>query len=244
MLLSIKNICKSFGGLQVLTNINTIINPGEIVGLIGPNGAGKSTLFNIITGIYSPSSGLVQLGQRDLKGLAPHVICRLGISRTFQLVKIFPSLSALDNVRVGALFGRKKNASKTPPDPVECLEIVGLGDRTKIMSSHLTFCDRRRVEMARAIAAGPELLLLDEPLAGLNDSETLEMTEVIGKIREEMKTAIFWVEHKIEAVFSLCDRMIVLDFGQKIAEGTPDEVAGDDAVIEAYLGRGWEPLNA
>ena len=244
MVLSITEVNKSFGGLLVLKGINAKIAPGEILGLIGPNGAGKSTLFNLISGIYTPSSGSIRFGDHELVGLPPHTICRLGIARTFQLVKIFPSLTALENVRVGATFSRKKGGGKPLLSPAECLELVGLGNRMDSVISRLTFCDRRRVEVARSIAGGSELILLDEPLAGLNESETLAMTKVIGKIREVMGTAIFWVEHKVEAIFSLCDRLIVLDFGQKIAEGTPKEIASNKKVIKAYLGRKWGTANA
>lgn len=210
----------------------------EILGLIGPNGAGKSTLFNLITGYYTPNSGSIQFKGRELVGLSPHKICHQGITRTFQLVKVFPSLTAIENVKAGATFGCKGNRPKEASlNPAECLELVGLKDKMNAFPNHLTFSDRRRIEVARAIAASPEILLLDEPLAGLNDSETQSMIEVIGKIREVLGTAIFWVEHKMEAIFSLCDRLIVLNFGQKIAEGVPAEIAADKAVIDAYLGR-------
>lgn len=238
MNLNIDKLYKSFGGLQVLNDISTKTVSGEILGLIGPNGAGKSTLFNLITGYYTPSSGSIQFRGKDLVGMPPHQICHLGITRTFQLVKVFPSLTAIDNVKAGATFGRKKKKQPAARlGPAECLELVGLREKMNALPNHLTFCDRRRIEVARAIAAGPEILLLDEPLAGLNDSETQSMTEVIGKIREELGTAIFWVEHKMEAIFSLCDRLIVLNFGQKIAEGAPDDIAQNKAVIDAYLGR-------
>lgn len=237
-MLQLIDVAKSFGGLQVLKMINAEIASGEIVGLIGPNGAGKSTLFNLITGFYPLSSGSIQFAQRDLKGMPPHKIAHLGIARTFQLVKIFPSLTAIENVRAGAIFGRKKGSSAKVPAPEACLELVGLEHRMNMLATHLTFCDRRRVEVARAVAAGPRLLLLDEPLAGLNDTETREMITVIRKIREATGTAILWVEHKIEAIFSLCERLIVIDFGEKIAEGTPEEITRNEAVIEAYLGKG------
>ena len=236
--LNINKVYKSFGGLQVLNDITTGTVSGEILGLIGPNGAGKSTLFNLITGYYTPSSGSIQFRGKDLVGLSPHQICHQGITRTFQLVKVFPSLTAIENVEVGATFGgRRKRKPKVRLRPAECLELVGLKEKMNTLPNHLTFCDRRRIEVARAIAACPEVLLLDEPLAGLNDSETQSMVEVIGKIREVIGATIFWVEHKMEAIFSLCDRLIVLNFGQKIAEGPPEEIARNKAVIDAYLGR-------
>jgi branched-chain amino acid transport system ATP-binding protein len=237
-MLQLKEVSKSFGGLQVLNRIDAEIGPGEIVGLIGPNGAGKSTLFNLITGFYQPTKGAIQFERQSLLGKAPHKIAHLGVARTFQLVKIFPSLTALENVHAGATFGRRKGSARKTLPPDECLKLVGIGRRSNILSVHLTFCDRRKVEVARAVAAGPRLLLLDEPLAGLNDTETQEMIAVIRKIREATGTAILWVEHKIEAIFSLCERLIVIDFGQKIAEGTPDEITRNEAVIEAYLGKG------
>jgi branched-chain amino acid transport system ATP-binding protein len=237
-MLQLQEVSKSFGGLQVLNRVDVKIAPSEIVGLIGPNGAGKSTLFNLITGFYQPTRGAIQFEKQSLLGKAPHKITHLGIARTFQLVKIFPSLTALENVSVGAMFGRRKVSGQKALSPEECLELVGIESRRNLLSSHLTFCDRRKVEIARAVAAAPRLLLLDEPLAGLNDTETRKMITVIREIREKTGTAILWVEHKIEAIFSLCERLIVIDFGQKIAEGTPKEITRNNAVIEAYLGKG------
>ena len=237
MLLKMTGVSKSFGGLQVLSGIDGAVEAGEIVGLIGPNGAGKSTLFNLISGIYRPTTGDIHFAQRPIVGLPPHKIARMGLSRTYQLVKIFPSLTALQNVQAGAQFSLKTKERKKAIRPMACLELVGLSHRSHQLSAHMTFCDRRRLEIARALAAAPHLLLLDEPLAGLNDTETQEMISVIRTIREKTGAAILWVEHKMEAVFSLCERLVVIEFGRKIAEGTPKEIAADEAVISAYLGK-------
>jgi branched-chain amino acid transport system ATP-binding protein len=236
MLLAIDDISMSFGGLRVLSDVSIEVNSGEILGLIGPNGAGKSTLFNLITGIYKPSSGSIRLGEHELVGLPPRRICRLGIARTFQLVRVFPSLTAFDNVRVAAVFGRGHGSRRLLLEPSKCLEMVGLSNQADVLPTRLTFSDRRRLEVARALAASPDLLLLDEALAGLSDAETRAMTGVIRKIRDETGMSVFWIEHQMEAVFKLCDRIVALDFGVKIADGPPGEVAKDKAVIEAYLG--------
>ena len=184
MLLQMTGVSKSFGGLRVLSGIDGGVESGEIVGLIGPNGAGKSTLFNLISGIYKPTAGDIQFDQHPIIGLPPHKIARQGLSRTYQLVKIFPSLTALQNVQAGTQFSLKKKERKKAIRPMACLELVGLAHRSNQLSAHMTFCDRRKLEIARALAAAPRLLLLDEPLAGLNDTETQEMIAVIGSIRE------------------------------------------------------------
>lgn len=237
MLIEIKGLHKSFGGLQVLSDIDAHVGRGEIVGLIGPNGAGKSTLFNCIMGIYQPTAGSVRLEGRSLLGIPSHRICHLGIARTFQEVKVFPSLSAMQNVRVGEEFGGGKKRGKKQRSSQECLEFVGLGDVSDIPANRLNFMERRLVEVGRSLAAGPEVLLLDEPMAGLNPAESRVMMDIIRKIRTE-GISVFWVEHKLDAVFELCDRITVLNFGTKIADGTPNDVAADKAVIEAYLGSG------
>lgn len=241
MLLELNEISKSFGGLRVLINISFGVEKGEIVGLIGPNGAGKTTLFNLITGIYSPNGGQILFKGRSLVGRKPHQICHAGIARTFQLVRIFSAMTVLENVLVGAVYGRRRRSKeKLRTRAMECLELLHLSHLKDEISGNLTYSDRRLVEIARALAANPDLALLDEPLAGLNPSETERIMAVIREIKTDLGISILWVEHKIEAVFSTCDRVVVLDYGQLLANGEPKAVAADERVVEAYLG---EPLS-
>jgi len=235
-ILQLDSIHKSFGGLSVLVDIDLSVGSREIVGLIGPNGAGKSTLFNVITSIYRPEEGEVYLKEEKITGLPPHVICRKGISRTFQLVKVFLSMTAMENVLVGAIYGQRQRGRKAEQTALESLKLVELAEKKDVLTSHMTLSDRRLLEVARALASGPAVTLLDEPMAGLNPSETMKMLQVINRAREEKDLAILWVEHKVDAIFHLCDRVIVLDYGRKIAEGTPEVVARNSKVIEAYLG--------
>ena len=239
MLLEISNLTKSFGGLEVLNDVSFTLDEGEILGLIGPNGAGKSTLFNLITGVYIPKEGEIRFRGKSLVGLKPHRICKRGIARTFQLVRIFPSMTVLDNVLTGAIYGRSSGKKKALNEAIESLAILNLLDAKDTVTAHLTYSDRRLVEIARAIAARPGLALLDEPLAGLNPAETEKIMAVIQNIREVRGISIIWIEHKMDAVFNVCDRIVVLDYGVKIAEGRPREIATNQKVVEAYLG---EPL--
>ena len=239
MLLEVSNVSKNFGGLQALLDVSFHLEQGEILGLIGPNGAGKSTLFNAMTGVYRPNTGKIRFQGKDLVGLKPHHVCRRGIARTFQLVGICPTMTALENVLLGAVYGRKGGGKKAISEALECLELLNLLEVKDTVSSHLTYSDRRLIEIARAIAARPTLALLDEPLAGLNPTETEKIMDVIRTIRQTRGVSIIWIEHKMDAVFHLCDRIIVLDFGEKIAEGYPKEIAVDKRVVEAYLG---EPI--
>lgn len=239
MLLEIEHLSKSFGGLQVLLDISFSLQEGEILGLIGPNGAGKTTLFNVVTGVYHPNAGVVRFRGRSLIGLKPHRICRRGVARTFQLVRTCPSMTVVENVLVGAIYGRKGGRRRAVDEALECLDLLDLSQVKDVVSSHLTYSDRRLVEIARAIAARPGVALLDEPLAGLNPTETEKIMEVIQTIRKKRGVSIIWIEHKMDAVFHLCDRIVVLDYGKKIAEGYPKEIATDKRVIEAYLG---EPI--
>jgi len=239
VLLELERVTKYFGGLNVLSDVSFNVDEGEIVGLIGPNGAGKTTLFNVITGIYRPNLGSILYHGENLVGLKPHRICRSGIARTFQLVRIFPTMTVLENVLVGAKYGKRSTKKKAFRDALECLEILNLVEVKETVVAHLTYSDRRLVEIARAIATKPGLALLDEPLAGLNPTETQKIMTVIQDIRETHGISILWIEHKIDAVFNVCDKIVVLDYGRKLAEGNPEEIATNKKVVEAYLG---EPL--
>jgi branched-chain amino acid transport system ATP-binding protein len=239
MILEVSHLSKRFGGLQVLEDVSFSLNEGEILGLIGPNGAGKSTLFNLITGVYQPNRGGIQFDSKSLVGLKPHRICRSGVARTFQLVRVCPTMTALQNVLVGAVYGRRGGRKGAMAEALESLSLLNLSDLRDVVTANLTFSDRRLIEIARAIAAHPRLALLDEPLAGLNPTETEKIMEVIRVIRRTRGISIIWIEHKMDAVFNLCDRIVVLDYGKKIAEGDPKEIATDKTVVEAYLG---EPL--
>lgn len=236
MLLEVSHLSKHFGGLQVLQDISFAVNEGEILGLIGPNGAGKSTLFNVITGVYRPDAGTIRFQEKSLVGLKPHRVCRRGVARTFQLVRIWPTMTVLENVLVGAVYGKKGGRKQALNEALECLGLLNLLDVRDTISAQLTYSDRKLVEIARAIAARPGLALLDEPLAGLNPTETERIMGVIRDIRKTRGVSIIWIEHKIDAVFNLCDRIVVLDYGEKIAEGRPREIATNEKVVEAYLG--------
>ena len=239
MLLECVKMTKYFGGLCVLSDISFHMDEGEIVGLIGPNGAGKTTLFNVVTGIYRPDTGEIRYQGKNLVGFKPHRICRSGIARTFQLVRIFPTMTVLENVLVGSIYGKRGTKRRAVKDAIECLEILDLLDVKDTVAAHLTYSDRRLVEIARALAAKPGLVLLDEPLAGLNPTETRKVMGLIKEIRETRGISILWIEHKIDAVFNVCDKIVVLDYGRMLAEGNPEEISNNEKVIEAYLG---EPL--
>jgi branched-chain amino acid transport system ATP-binding protein len=236
-LLRVERVSRSFGGLMAVRSVDLAVERGEILGLIGPNGAGKTTLFNLITGVYLPSAGRVFLDQVDITRMSPPKRCKLGIARTFQLVRPFPNLSVVDNVAIGRIYGREAARSRRHAEAEAglVLELVGLQDRQQVLARQLTLVDRKRLELARALAARPTLLLLDEVLAGLNPSEVLSALDLIGRIRAGGTTVVL-VEHLVKAVFGISDRVVVLSAGEKIAEGTPAEVAANSHVIDAYLG--------
>lgn len=232
-----EKVTKRFGGLAALSDVNFHVEQGEIVGLIGPNGAGKTTLFNLISGAIPTKSGAIRFKDKNITGLKPHQICRLGIARTFQSVKIFSNMSALDNAMVGSFFGMPTSMSPADAarEATKSLEDVGLSAVKAIPARDLTLVNQKRLEVARALATKPELLLLDELMAGLTHTETAEAMELVSGLRNKGVT-IFMIEHVMKAIMGICDRIMVLHHGENIAEGTPKEIAGNKTVVEVYLG--------
>ncbi|HEY1347908.1 MAG TPA: ABC transporter ATP-binding protein [Streptosporangiaceae bacterium] len=258
--LKVEDLSLSFGGLRALSGLDLLVDDGEIVSLIGPNGAGKTTVFNVITGVYEPSSGDVRFAGQSIAGLPQHTIARKGIARTFQSLRLFPNMSVIENV-MAATYGSTRampweSVLRLPRARREEREVRGLaedvlsffgqrlaGYRWDQPAYSLSYANRRRLEIARALATRPRLLLLDEPAAGMNPAETHEITELIGRLRDERDVAILVIEHDMHVVAGCSDRVIALDHGVKIAEGGFDEVASHPAVVEAYLGRDPEALS-
>ena len=233
-LLSIKKVSMFFGGLAAISDVSFEIRKGEILGLIGPNGAGKTTMFNVVNGFYKPSKGEVFFNDRKISGLRPHQICKLGIARTFQVVKPLQRMSVLDNV-IASAFLRKKSRVQAEEVAMETIGFTGLIDDRDVISKGLPLGKRKKLEIARALATQPELLLLDESFAGLNPHELDESIGIIRRIKERGIT-IMIIEHHMKVIMSISDRIVVLNYGEKIAEGTPHEIAHNPLVVEAYLG--------
>lgn len=253
-LLKISDLTRNFGGLSALAGVNINIEKDELVGLIGPNGAGKTTLFNVITGIYEPSDGKVELLVNEkminISGKKPYLINRLGLARTFQNIRLFKDMSVIDNIKIGmhkdirygslkaiTRFGNFYQEEKQVHKQARVLlELVNLSDKAEYLAKNLPYGEQRKLEIARALATNPTILFLDEPAAGMNPQETVELTSLIRKIKKELSLTIVLIEHDMSLVMNICERIYVLDYGRCIANGTPEQIKSDKKVIKAYLG--------
>ncbi len=251
-ILELQNVTLAFGGLKAVNEINFSMKQNEILSLIGPNGAGKTSTFNLITGVYTPTAGKIIFKGHDLKKYKPHQITNLGIARTFQNIRLFKQLTVLENIILAMDHTRKVNffASLLPfgtgkkeldmvtEQAIKYLEYADLAEFKDLRAENLPYGKQRELEICRAIATGADLLLLDEPAAGLNPSETTQLMDILRKIKSELKKSIFLIEHDMKLVMGISDRIVVLDYGEKIAEGSPEEIRNNPAVIQAYLGKG------
>jgi branched-chain amino acid transport system ATP-binding protein len=238
--LEVSGLNKHFGGLHAVRNVSFSIAPGEIVGILGPNGAGKTTLYNLLTGFIPPDSGSIIFNGRDLRGLAPYRIAGLGISRTFQLCRPFVGMTVFENVIVGGLGARDSGGADLDARALALLKQVGLAGKERLQVEALSYGDQRRLEIARALAAKPALLLLDEPFAGLGSGEIADLSALIRSVHAEQGLTAMLIEHRLHEFMRLVGRVIALDFGEVIAEGAPEDIVRHPAVIEAYIGRGDE----